>query len=283
MRIKEALDYGTNLLEKHKITQTPLLDASLLLISVTGLNRSQLYTKEDVSLTQSEYENYTNLLHERLKHTPIAYLTQNREFFNHQFRVTNAVLIPRPDTETLVEVALKLIAPESKDTLLDLCCGSGCVGISVAFEKPNLHVTLSDISKEALSVAKENSHSILQREVELIESDLFTALHNRRFHTIISNPPYLTQQWIEESEEQVKKEPRLALDGGGTWGLELIEAIIEQAPTYLEVGGVLALECDWRQSSRVKELLVKRGFSSVTAEKDLTERERVIWGRWYDV
>lgn len=276
--IKEALHKGTKAIGLGQFSQTPLLDASLLLCKATGLSREHLYSQSDLTLSADVFESYTTLVQRHLAAQPIAYLIGEREFYGRTFKVSPSVLIPRPDTETLVEAALSKLAPGRTANVLDLCTGSGCIGITIAAERPLTSVTLTDISKEALAVAQINNQEILENRATLIQSDLFSAIPNQKFEMIVTNPPYLTTAWYDKTEAQVKAEPSLALLGGGDDGLYLIKKIIEQAPTYLLEGGCLFIECDYRQHDMVKEYLKEKGFSSIESYNDLASLRRVVGG-----
>ncbi|MDX9939604.1 MAG: peptide chain release factor N(5)-glutamine methyltransferase [Sphaerochaetaceae bacterium] len=279
--IGNALRQGTQAIQGQCISQTPLLDASLLLCAVTGMTREQLYSRSAHLLSTQEFHRYTELIAQRCESQPIAYLTGTREFFGHAFTVTPDVLIPRADTEILVEQAVLMLGTHDGQKVLDLCCGSGCIGISVASAVESATVALADISESALVVAGKNSRSILGRSLETVASDLYRALQNRRFHMIMTNPPYLTDQWYEQTEMQVRKEPELALIGGGEDGLDIIRRIIGESPDHLEAGGTLLIECDYRQNESVAKLLAERGFSSIGKREDLAQVRRIVWGTWH--
>lgn len=281
IKIKEALQEATKSISESLISQTPLLDASLLLMMVTNLKRHQLYSESEQKLEDGQYKLFNSLVEKRINGEPIAYLTGSKEFYGHNFKVNNSVLIPRSDSEVVVEKALEIIKRWEKPKVLDLCTGSGCLGISVAATDERVEMTLSDISCDALEVAKYNSFAILKRELPVIESNLFSALQKRSFNTIITNPPYLSDAWYEELELQVKKEPKLALIGGSEDGLNLIRMIIEESPAYLEDGGALLLECDYRQNDLVASLFKKNGFSAIGQKNDLANIRRLVWGFYY--
>jgi len=281
IKVKEALQKATKKINESLISQTPLLDASLLLMQVTNLKRHQLYSASEQKLEENQYKTFNSLVEKRLEGEPIAYLIGSKEFYGHTFKVNNSVLIPRSDSEVVVEKALELVKRWERPKVLDLCTGSGCLGISVAAADKRVEMTLSDISFAALEVAKYNSFAILKRELPVIESNLFSALQKSSFNTIITNPPYLSDKWYEEVELQVKKEPKLALVGGSEDGLDLIRKIIEQSPNYLEDGGVLLIECDYRQNDLVASLLKEGGFSAIGQKEDLANVRRIVWGYYY--
>lgn len=276
--VGEALTLGTKAIQENRVSQTPLLDASLLLCKTTGLSREQLYAKSSSLLSDDAESVYVSLIKRRCDMEPIAYLIGEREFFGRTFTVNSDVLIPRPDTEILVETALELFKESRKPSILDLCTGSGCIGISLAGEIPDSDVTLADISEGALQVARKNAARLLDRPVKVVQSDLFSAFEGERFSLIATNPPYLTDSWYDDTERQVKEEPRLALMGGDEDGLAIIRKIIEESPNHLYPRGVLLIECDFRQQGAVVELLRKRGFSDIGSKKDLAQLHRVVWG-----
>jgi release factor glutamine methyltransferase len=281
IKVKEALQEATKKISESFVSQTPLLDASLLLMQVTNLKRHQLYSASEQKLADNQYKTFNSLVEKRLEGEPIAYLIGSKEFYGHTFKVNNSVLIPRSDSEVIVEKTLEIIKKWEKPKVLDLCTGSGCLGISVAADDKRVEMTLSDISSKALEVAKYNSFAILKREIPVIESNLFSALQKSSFNTIITNPPYLSDAWYDEVELQVKKEPKLALVGGSEDGLDLIRMIIEQSPNYLVDGGALLIECDYRQNDLVASLLKEGGFSAVDQKNDLANVRRIVWGFYY--
>ena len=278
MQVGEALAQGTQAIHSCKISQTPLLDASLLLSAVTGLSREQLYTRSSSYLSGEAATVYRRLIDRRCQAQPVAYLTGVREFYGRTFTVDPSVLIPRSDTETLVQTVLDHLPNVASHRILDLCTGSGCVGITLAAEIPSAEVTLTDISDQALSVAQINAARLVDRPIELVCSDLFSSLDGRQFHVIATNPPYIADSWYEQLEVQVKQEPTLALLGGDQDGLAIIRRIIAQAPDHLLPHGLLCIECDYRQVDAVMLLFHQYGFSEVTYEHDLAHLQRVVRG-----
>ena len=275
----EALRQGTLAIRDSGVSTSEALDAMLLLCKATGLTKEQIYSRPDTELTVQARSLFGALLERRSTAEPIAYILEEREFFGRLFHVDARVLIPRPDTEILVEQALDLLEAGTEATVLDLCTGSGCIGITIAAERPQATVTLADISDEALAVAVDNVKALLGNTLELVQGNLFESLPNRRFHMIITNPPYLANQWYQTTAEQVKREPYLALVGGGEEGLDLIRTIVAEAPDHLEPEGALLIECDDRQNTTVACLMEKAGFTSVSSAHDLAGCRRIVWGR----
>jgi len=278
--VQEALSRGTQAISQCKISATPLLDASLLLCKSTGLKREELYIRSRNTISPEVYEAYHSLIERRCDAEPVAYLLGEREFFGRSFKVSPAVLVPRGDSETLVEAALERLPLNTQAKVLDLCCGSGCIGITLAKERELVNLTLSDISTEALEVASENNRALLDGRARLFEGNLFDPLEGEKFSLIVSNPPYLTDSWYNECSAEVKREPSLALLGGAEDGLSLIREIIREAPRFLEDGGSLLIECDWRQQPVVLNLLEERGFKELASYTDLASLWRVVGGTY---
>lgn len=260
---------------------SPKLEADLLLGECLGMDRVQLIRESLRPLHPSELARFRALIQRRRSGEPIAYILGFREFRGLKFRVDSRVLIPRPDTETLVEVALaRTQRSYAFGNALDLCTGSGCVAIAFRHERLTWHVIGADISEAALELAQENSIRLsCAFGMSWLKSDLFEGIPPRlRFDLITANPPYIPSGEIPSLEVDVREfEPRLALDGGTT-GLDLVERIIPTAFERLNPGGVLALELHYDQASRVQELLAERGFTEITATKDYGGHLRVLSG-----
>ncbi|HET9929482.1 MAG TPA: peptide chain release factor N(5)-glutamine methyltransferase [Polyangiaceae bacterium] len=260
---------------------SPRLDAELLLGYVLGVDRIRLIVDAGKPLEERELTAYRELIKRRRRGEPIAYIRGEREFYGLTFKVDKRVLVPRPDTETLVETALGRTKERSLyGRALDLCTGSGCVAIAFARTRPTWRVTASDISPEALSVARENSERLGSVfNTSFVQGDLFEALPNdARFELVTGNPPYIARPEIAELQVDVRDfEPRLALDGGED-GLDLVRRIVDQAPNFLEPQGVLALEIGFDQASAVAELFAARGFRDVVRDRDYAGIERVVSG-----
>ena len=244
-------------------------------------------------LQDNQCEAYFDLIERRASRVPLQHITGRQEFMGLPFEVNDKVLIPRQDTETMVEDALELIdkgtlrGQEYTDGLgkgtdvLDLCCGSGAIGISIAKLAKGAHVTCSDLSKEALEVAERNARLNDCKSVKFTESDMFDAfcgrLGKKKFNLIISNPPYIPPSVIEGLEPEVRDhEPMMALDGGED-GLDFYRIIAQQAPEHLKKGGVLMMEIGFDQKEAVKSLLQETGrFEKVVGLTDLTGKDRII-------
>ena len=280
MTIQNLLAEGKKLLQIPSgaaLIDTPSLDAALLLAETLRLSREDLIMRGNEPIAEEDRENFFKLLERRRNGECIAYILGRKEFRGLEFAVNPGVLVPRPDTETLVEAALEYIDSASARgratlSLLDLCTGSGAVAISLKSERPFLTVTGSDISQKALDTAALNA----KPSVRFIHSDLFKNI-NGTFDIIVSNPPYIPSGKIAALAPEVQREPIIALDGGAD-GLELIRKIISRAPEHLCLDGVLLLEADAGQMPDICPLLESNGFCDIRIYKDLAGRERVIAG-----
>lgn len=282
----------------HEIihTQTPLLQSALglsasdarheiqyLLQAVLKVNRAYLLAHSERVPSEVEYENFQAKLARRLHGEPMAYILGEREFFGLNFKVTPATLIPRPDTELLVELALEKIAVAQiagkPFRVLDLGVGSGAIALSIAHSCPDVQVTAVDFSVEALRVARENGLRLGLKNVNFIESDWFSALAGLRFDLIASNPPYIASFDGHLSQGDVRFEPVSALVSGED-GLADIRKIIEFAGAYSRGDANILLEHGYQQAVSVREILRQFGWHSVESLKDLSGIERVSVGRF---
>jgi release factor glutamine methyltransferase len=265
---------------KRRGNETARLDAELLLSRVLGLNRVGLIMHSERPLQPAELDRFRELFKRRRSGEPVAYLLGEREFYGHLLRVDARALIPRPDTERLVEVALERTRARSmRGAALDLCTGSGCVAIAFARARPTWSVTASDVSAEALAVARHNAHRTgAVRNLELLEGALFAPVAGRRFDLVTANPPYIPSGEIAGLPVDVRGfEPLLALDGGPD-GLDLVRQIAAQAPRHLTPGGLLALEIGADQGPSATAILEQAGYSAVELALDLGGRARVVSG-----
>ncbi|MDK2860050.1 MAG: release factor glutamine methyltransferase [Sphaerochaeta sp.] len=267
------------LLQAGQIGDSNDLDARLLLEKVTGLDQVHQIMEHERILTEEERETLEQLRMQRLAHKPMAYILGYKEFYGRTFFVDEHTLIPRPDTEILVEEVLRFAQSRPKEALLpliDVCTGSGAIGITLALEL-GVDVELSDISREALEIAKRNAIALTGHELLLHEADLLSTT-TQKYGSIVSNPPYLTASWCDEVSAEVEWEPRSALDGQGQDGLSLIRRLLEQSAMHLKEAGALFIECDYRQTSEVATLFKEHHFKNITIAKDLAGHERVVWG-----
>lgn len=254
----------------------------LLLDWKLGITRTDFYMEPERAVSEEDVSALEAVLKEREARTPLQYLMGECAFMGYTFSVDERVLIPRQDTECLVELAASDMRAHTSEVgalhVLDLCTGSGCIGIAAAKLCPAAAVTLADISEGALAVARENARA-LGVSVKLVKSDLFSDI-SEKFDYILSNPPYIPSQVIEGLMPEVRDhEPRLALDGEED-GLAFYRRIVRQAPQYLKAGGRLYLEIGAEQGEALRELLLENGFSDVRIEKDLAGLDRIAIGQW---
>lgn len=259
-------------------SSTARIEVQCLLQAVLSVNRAYLLTHSERVLSDHEYARYAALLERRLSGEPIAYLLGEREFFGLNFKVTPATLIPRPDTELLVELALQHIPQRGQFRVLDMGTGSGAVALSIAHARPDAEVVAVDASETALSVARENAQRLNISNVCLLHSDWFAALTGERFDLIVSNPPYIEADDVHLGQGDVRFEPLSALASGAD-GLDDIRRISAAARSHLHPGGWLMFEHGYDQSVRVRQLMQQAGFTEVASARDLSGIERVTVGR----
>jgi release factor glutamine methyltransferase len=284
--IGKILEWATSDFRARGIP-SPRLDAEVLLAFAIGEGRVKLVVDRDRPLVPAELQRFRELVKRRRTSEPVAYLVGTREFYGRSFRVDRRVLVPRPDTEALVDVALARTAHVSMSLRgLDLCTGSGCVAISIARERPTVSVYATDISEDALTVARENALRLGAYNVSFARADLFEGLGQgltsgrRTFDLVVANPPYVASAEIAELAPDVRDhEPRAALDGGAD-GLRLLRRIIEGAPRHLASNGTLAVEVGAGQAGEVEQLLRAGGWGDVWRAKDYGGIERVVSARW---
>lgn len=221
---------------------------------------------------------FSSLLHRRLKGEPVAYILGKKEFFGRMFKVTPDVLIPRPETELLVDAALAHLPHSHPARILDIGTGSGCIALTLALERPDYLVTAVDLSVRSLAIAKENAHS-LSAQVQLLESNLFDSLGNARFDLIISNPPYIQVTDPHLLQGDVRFEPSLALTAGPE-GLDTLTPLVQSAPGHLFTGGWLMFEHGWDQEKSCHMLMENTGFVNIECLHDLAGHGRVTLGQW---
>ncbi|SHJ65261.1 peptide chain release factor N(5)-glutamine methyltransferase [Paramaledivibacter caminithermalis] len=278
--IHKALQEARDKLENK--TATPLLDAQVILCHVLKVDKLYLIMHKERILTKEEVYEYNEMIKKRLCGVPVQYIIGKQEFMGLDFHVEEGVLIPRPDTEILVEKVLNSIDKDDKYNIVDIGTGSGAITISLAKYMEGSHVYSIDISKKALDIAAKNaeSHGVLSR-ITFLNGSLFKPLNDigveGQIDILVSNPPYIPTADIENLQIEVSKfEPKLALDGGED-GLDFYREIINTAPKYVRSGGLIALEVGHDQARRVIELMKeKKGYVDIEITKDLSGIERVV-------
>lgn len=279
--VARLLRWATEDLTKRG-SDSPRLDAELLLGRVLGLDRVQLIVQHTRPLDGKELSAFKQLFVRRRAREPMAYILGGREFYGFDVLVDRRVLVPRPDTEVLVDVALERTSERDMyGRALDLCTGSGCIALALGLRRRTWKITGVDVSEDALAVARVNAARLgVARNVRFVLGDLFEPLaKSRRFELIVSNPPYIPSGEIAELMPEVRDfEPRLALDGGAD-GTAVLRRLVAEAPAHLVPGGVLACELGAGQSDRAVELFEAAGFIDVRRTKDLGGHERVVSGQ----
>lgn len=277
MTIKEILNKGTIMLKSDKI-ENPKQKARLLLQHVLKMTREQIIIYDTNQVNKKQEQEYISKINELIKGKPLQQITHTQEFMKMNFYVNENVLIPRPDTEILVEEVLKIAKNKRNPVILDLCTGSGAIAIALAKYLENAKIYATDISDKALEVAIKNAkdNEVLEK-IEFIQSDLFTNIYtNIKFDIIVSNPPYIRTKIIKTLNKDVQNEPLIALDGGED-GLEFYKKIIEQAYQYMKYNSRLCVEIGYDQKIDVIEIIEnQKKFTDIYCKKDLYGNDRVI-------
>ena len=279
--VRRVIEWTTGHLARHG-SDTPRLDAEILLAHARGCQRIDLYTRFDDALSNTEREVMRGLVRRRAEAEPVAYLVGHREFYAIDFRVTRDVLIPRPETETLVMELLELAKGDTGPRILDVGTGSGCIAVAAAVNAPMARITATDVSRPALDVARENAaaHDVADR-IEFRQGDLFEPIGpDEQFDFIVSNPPYVAEAEMETLQADVRlHEPRSALVAGPD-GLDVMRRLIAAAPNHLAARGHLLVEIAPEQAAAVCELLASQGeFTESDVIKDLADGKRVVRAR----
>ena len=279
MNIKEQLISAESMLTKQEI-ETPRLEAEILLAHTLKVGRLYLYVNSEQELTQEQIEIYNELINKRMNHEPTAYIIGHREFMDLDLIVNQDVLIPRPETEVLVETVIDQLNDITNIVrLADIGTGSGAIALSLAKNLPGASVDAVDISEKALTIAKLNAskYNLIGR-IAFHLGDLLSPLSDKKFNAIVSNPPYIPSKVIDTLQAEVRDyEPKTALNGGID-GLDFYRRLIEEAPKLLTDDGFLAVEIGFDQAEAVKHL-AKDYFQKVEVVKDLSQNDRVIIAR----
>lgn len=286
MKIEELLREGKEKLIENNIEDVNVI-AKVLLEFVLKIDRNELVLKYGQEVEKEKQEEYKISIDKIINGIPLQYIINNQEFMKLNFFVNENVLIPQPDTEILVEEVLKIVREntenkedkeERQNKILDMCSGSGCIGISLANYLEDVKVTMSDISKDAIEIAKKNAkYNNVYEKVEFIQSDLFENIKAKeKFDIIVSNPPYIETKVIKNLSKQVQNEPIIALDGGED-GLIFYRKLINEAPKFLNKDGYLCMEIGYDQKEKVINIVKEKNiFSKIEVIKDLSGNDRVV-------
>lgn len=273
--IRDALARATGALEAA--SSSPRLDAEILLADALGVDRARLHVMAGDALAPAVTARFDELVARRVAGEPVAYLIGRRDFWSLTLEVGAAVLVPRPETELLVEVGLAHLEGRAAPLVLDLGTGSGAIGLSIASERPDALVDLVDLSPAALEVARRNLSRLGLANVRCLEGSWYGPVGDRRYDLILANPPYLGDQDPHLRSPDLQHEPRRALVSG-PGGLESLATITAGAPDHLAPGGLLALEHGAEQGEAVRALLAAAGFSAIATRRDLAGLERATHG-----
>ena len=272
--VQELLRSGSDL-----PTDSARRDTEILLCHCLGKSRAWLYTWPEKGVARDCARDFEKLLAQRREGVPVAYLTGEREFWSLQLAVSDATLIPRPETEILVSWVLELALPNAA-SVLDLGTGSGAIALALASERPHWHVTALDVSEEALQVARGNAVRTRLTSVHFVQSDWYQAVTGQRFNALLANPPYIDGDDPHLALGDVRFEPRSALVSSDS-GLEDLGRLVTGASDHLLDGGWLLLEHGFEQANAVCAMLHDAGFSQVSTRRDMSGQQRITGGRWH--
>lgn len=276
MVIREALEYGSKNLENNLYTN-PLNESRQILSFLLEKDISFLYIYPDFQLNKEVEEKFVKIINKRRENYPLEYILNSADFYKRDFYVDERCLIPRWDTENLIEAVKEKSKNISNPKILEIGPGSGAISITLALELKNAFITGADISKDALKVCNINLNKYQIDNVEFIYSNLFENIKDK-YDIIISNPPYIKSEDMNFLQEEVKKEPVLALDGGVD-GLDFYKTISEESRDYLKKDGFLIFEIGHDQYDKVKEILINNKYIDINYKKDIQGFKRVIFGK----
>ena len=273
MQVKRVLEEAVKILKDNNIDEA-IIKAKIVLCMVLKIEKEYIIINDSKEMAKEDEEKYFQYINKLKNGIPLQYITNNQEFMKLNFFVDENVLIPRADTEILVEEVISL-ANDDKNKILDVCTGSGAIAVSLAKYIKNSNVMAIDISKEALKIAEKNSFNN-NVNIKFIESDLFNNLEENDFDIIVSNPPYIRENVINELSIEVKHEPKIALDGGKD-GLDFYRKLSSESYKYLKEDGYLCLEIGYDQKNEVIEILKnEKKYKNIYSKKDLFGNDRII-------
>ena len=273
MQVKRVLEEAVKILKDNNIDEA-IIKAKIVLCMVLKIEKEYIIINDSKEMEKEDEEKYFQYINKLKNGIPLQYITNNQEFMKLNFFVDENVLIPRADTEILVEEVISL-ANDDKNKILDVCTGSGAIAVSLAKYIKNSNVMAIDISKEALKIAEKNAFNN-NVNIKFIESDLFNNLEENDFDIIVSNPPYIRENVINELSIEVKHEPKIALDGGKD-GLDFYRKLSSESYKYLKEDGYLCLEIGYDQKNEVIEILKnEKKYKNIYSKKDLFGNDRII-------
>ena len=274
MQINDAFKYAKQKLDSSNSRR---IDSEILLCSILNCNRTKLYAYPDKILSFNDKKKYKELINKRSEGYPIAYLTKQKDFWGHTLYINDNILIPRPETELLVEKALKLISIFSLNKILELGTGSGAIAIAIASEKPNVNIKATDIKDNIIKIASKNADLYEIKNIKFVKSNWFSDIKKNNFDLIVSNPPYVSGDDPVLRNSDIRFEPVSALVSGND-GLDDLKKIIRESSNYLKNNGWLVVEHAYDQGAKVRKLFLENKFTSKTT-KDYNKLERITFGR----
>ena len=274
MQINDAFKYAKQKLDSSNNRR---IDSEILLCSILNCNRTKLYAYPDKVLSFDDKKKYKELINKRSEGYPIAYLTKQKEFWGHTLHINDNILIPRPETELLVEKALKLTSIFSLNKILELGTGSGAIAIAIASEKPNVNIKATDIKDNIIKIARKNADLYEIKNIKFVKSNWFSDIKKNNFDLIVSNPPYVSGDDPVLRNSDIRFEPVSALVSGND-GLDDLKKIIRESSNYLKNNGWLVVEHAYDQGAKVRKLFLENKFTPKTI-KDYNKLERITFGR----
>jgi len=274
MNLENAINNGTKILEKNSI-KSAQLDSEILMSKVINKERKFIVLNQNKYLEKNFYNCFKDLIYQRSKGKPIAHLIGKKDFWNFEFKVNKDVLVPRPDTELIIEEVLKRTKNKSKLKLLDIGVGSGCILLSILNEKKDFYGIGIDLSKKCIELSKINAFNLgISNKVKFFKTDVDNFNYGK-YDLVVSNPPYINQIDLKNLDKEVNFEPKLSLDGGLD-GLSVIKKVINKASELIKINGMLILEIGFNQKERVKKILRNKGFYINKVLKDYANNDRCI-------
>lgn len=273
MIIKEALGFAGRI-----SSDSPRLDLEVMLACVLGVNRTYLFTWPEKHLTPQQEQVFLTMLSRRIAGEPVAYITGAREFWSLSLHCDPSTLIPRPDTECLVEVALQHLSSHCENRVLDLGTGTGAIALAIASERPQSMVIAADVISAAVAVAQKNSQRLKLTNIQVLQSDWFESIEGK-YDLIVSNPPYIDSEDVHLQQGDVRFEPKTALVSAANGFADILH-IVASAKPFLKTGAWLMLEHGYQQAERVRQIFDECGYDEIFTANDLSGLERVSGGRW---